>query len=235
VITHETNHEKIGFGYDDTFPVLSIVDPDLMMTVPPDLTAYQGFDALFHSTEGYINKYANVMSDLLALKAIELVGKHLAMAVRDPGNKEARAGMALANTLSGMVEVVSGCTSEHSMEHALSAFHPDLAHGAGLIMVSEAYYTHFARVHACDQRLVDMAMALGKSDAKEPMDFVKALVKLQDDCGVCHLKMSEYGVRRDDMEKYVHNARTAMGQLFAADPAPLSDPDVLAIYQYSYR
>lgn len=54
VVTKEETNEKIGFGYDDTFPVLSIVDPELMLTVPPALTAFQGFDALFHSTEGYI-------------------------------------------------------------------------------------------------------------------------------------------------------------------------------------
>ena len=78
----ETN-EKIGGGYDKTFPVLSIVDPELMLTVPQKLTAYQGFDALFHSTEGYINCTAYVLSDLYALKAIELIGRSLAAAVAD--------------------------------------------------------------------------------------------------------------------------------------------------------
>ena len=144
VITKEETHEKIGFGYDKTFPVLSIVDPDLMVTVPPHLTAYQGFDALFHSTEGYISTAANPVSDLYALKAIELVGTSLPAAVADGANERARADVALANTLAGMVESTSTCTSEHSLEHALSGFHPDLAHGAGLIILSVAYYTHFA-------------------------------------------------------------------------------------------
>ena len=52
VITNEETQEKIGFGYEKTFPVLSVVDPELMVSVPARLTAYQGFDALFHSTEG---------------------------------------------------------------------------------------------------------------------------------------------------------------------------------------
>lgn len=93
--------EKIGFGYDKTYPFLSIVDPELMKTVPSKLTAYQGFDALFHSTEGYINKIANEMSDLFALKSIELIGKSLAKAVANGEDEEARENVAMANTLSG--------------------------------------------------------------------------------------------------------------------------------------
>lgn len=235
VITNDVTHEKIGFGYEGTFPVLSIVDPELMMTVPAHLTAYQGFDALFHSTEGYINRFANPMSDLYALKSIELIGKHLATAVKEGSNEEARANVALANTLAGMVESTSGCTSEHSIEHALSAFHPELPHGAGLIMVSLAYYTYFAKSGACDQRMIDMAKALGDKDAKEPMDFVKALAKLQQDCGVGDLKMSDYSIKLEDKMKYAINARETMGGLYNCDPATLSDEHMAAIVEKSYR
>lgn len=235
VITNDETNEKIGFGYDKTFPVLSIVDPDLMMTVPAHLTAYQGFDALFHSTEGYINVVANEMSDMYALKSIELLGKYLSKAVNDGSDEEAREKVALANTLAGMVESTSGCTSEHSLEHAMSAFHPDLPHGAGLIMVSREYYTFFAKSGACSQRLIDMAVALGKKDAKEPMDFVIALLELQKACGMDNLKMSEYGIEKSEMEALAKNARHTMGGLFACDPAKLSDKDVVEIYNKSYK
>jgi len=235
VITNEATNEKVGYGYDETFPVLSIVDPELMLSVPADLTAYQGFDALFHSTEGYLNRFANALSDLYALKSIELVAGNLAKAVHEPNNEEARASMALANTLSGMVESTSGCTSAHSLEHALSAYHPKLPHGAGLIIVSEAYYTHFAASGACDQRMIDMARAMGRKDASQPMDFVAALVDLQKTCGVYGLKMSDYGIRFEEMNKYARNARETMGGLFNCDPAPLSDADVIAILEKSFR
>ena len=235
VITKEDTQEKIGFGYDATFPVLSIVDPELMLTVPPKLTAYQGFDALFHSTEGYFGTTANAVSDLYALKAIELIGKYLPTAVRDGGNVEARAQVALANTLSGMVESTSSCTSEHSLEHALSAHFPELPHGAGLIMISCAYYTHFAQVHACDERMIAMAKALGKADASSPLDFVTALAELQAACGVADLKMSDYGIKYDDIRQYARNARETMGGLFACDPAQLSEDDCVAIYQKAFK
>ena len=235
VTTKEDTNEKIGFGYEKTFPVISVVDPDLMLTVPPRLTAYQGFDALFHSTEGYIAKTADPISDLFALKAIGLIGRSLAKAVANGRDEEARADVALANTLSGMVESLSSCTSEHSLEHALSAFHPRLPHGAGLIMISKAYYTHFAQAHACEEKMIAMAKALGKSDAAAGMDFVGALSALQAACGVDDLKMSDYGIDSADFAKYADNARQTMGALFEVDPAPLSRDDSIRILQNSYR
>lgn len=235
VITNEDTNEKIGYGYDKTFPVISIVDPELMMTVPSDLTAYQGFDSFFHSTEGYINITANTMSDMYALKSIELVGKSLATVIKDGGNEKAREDIALSNTLSGMVESTSGCTSEHSIEHALSAFHPNLPHGAGLIMISKEYYTLIAKSGTCDKRMVDMARALGYEAAKKPMDFVTALVELQKSCGVHNLKMSDYGIHVENITKYAKNARESMGGLFKVDPITISNYDVVKILERSFK
>ncbi len=237
VITN--GNEKIGFGMiPDTMPVLAIVDPELMTSVPPKLTAYQGFDALFHSTEGYISKTANPVSDLYALKSISLIFKSLARAVRDGGDLKAREDVALANTLSGMVESTSSCTSEHSMEHALSAHHSDLAHGAGLIMLSEAYYSFFAS--KAPERFADMARAAGVNvdalpENERAMSFVDALVRLQKDCGVDGLKMSDYGIQKSDIPMLVKNARDTMGGLFACDPCALSDNDVEAIMKAAYK
>ena len=233
VTTKEETGEKIGFGYDKTFPVFSIIDPDLMMSVPPKLTAYQGFDALFHATEGYIASVANPISDLFALKSIELLGKYLARAVKDGSDVEARSYVALANTLSGMVESTSGCTSEHSIEHAMSGYHPDLPHGAGLIMVSVAYNTLFA--DKVPDRFIAMAKALGKEDAKDPMDFVEMLKKLQKDCGVDELKMSEYGIKKEELPQMAKHAKDTMGGLFEVDRYQLSMDEVVSLLEKSYR
>lgn len=235
VTTKEETNEKIGFGYEKTFPVLSVVDPELMATVPPHLTAYQGFDALFHSTEGYLNNTTYHISDIYSLKSIELVAKSLAAAVNDGANLDAREDVALGNTIAGMVESTSGCTSEHSLEHAMSAFHPNLPHGAGLIMISKAYYTHYAESGQCDARLIDMAKAMGKKDADKAMDFVDALVELQEACHVADLKMSDYGITPDEFEKMVANARYACGGGFEVDSVELTDADCMKIYQTSYK
>lgn len=137
------------------------VDPELMRTAPPKMTAYQGFDALFHSVEGYISNGTNLMSDMYAITAIENISRYLARAVRDGSAMEARERVAFGNTLSGTVMCVGRCASKYSLEHAMSAFHQELPHGAGLIMISKAYYTHFINLHVCDERFVRMARAIG--------------------------------------------------------------------------
>lgn len=236
VVTNEETNEKIGVGgYDSSFPVLSIIDPELMASVPPKFTAYQGFDALFHSTEGYISAFASAMSDMYALTAIENVGKYLVRAFRNGSDMEAREGMAFANTLSGVVMTVSVTTAEHSLEHAMSAYHPDLPHGAGLIMISKAFYEFFIEKHACDDRFVRMAQALGMKDAKQPEDFITMLVRLQKDCGVADLKMSDYGITPDEFDKLAANARETMGGLFAANPCEMTHEDCVEVYRKSYR
>lgn len=233
VITNPETNEKTAFFGE--FPALSIVDPDLMATVPAKQTAYQGFDALFHSTEAYIANTANLMSDMFARAAIENVGKYLARAVDDGQDMEAREGMAFANSMSGFVMCVGSCTSEHSLEHALSAYHQDLPHGAGLIMISKAYYSHMIKAQVCDQRFVDMARFLGMKDAQKPEDFIVMLDKLQQACGVAELNMSDYGIKPDEFGKMAQNAKDAMGVLFNFDPASLSLEDCIAIYQASYK
>lgn len=236
VVTNEETNEKIGVGgYDSSFPVLSIIDPELMASVPSKFTAYQGFDALFHSTEGYISAFASAMSDMYALTAIENVGKYLVRAFRNGSDMEAREGMAFANTLSGVVMTVSVTTAEHSLEHAMSAYHPHLPHGAGLIMISKAFYEFFIEKHACDDRFIRMAQALGMKDAKRPEDFITMLVRLQEDCGVADLKMSDYGITPDEFDKLAVNARETMGGLFAANPCEMTHEDCVEVFRKSYR
>lgn len=236
VVTHEERNEKIGVGgVDDLFPVLAVVDAELMRTVPPKYTAYQGFDALYHSIEGYVSKFTNLMSDMYAITAIENIAQNLAKAVKDGNDMEAREKVAFGNTLSGVVMVVGAVTSEHSLEHAMSAYHQDLPHGAGLIMISKAYFTHLINKHVCNDRFVRMAKAMGMEDAKEPMDFITALVKLQEDCGVHDLKMSDYGIKPEEFETMAKNAKETMGGLFQCDRSELSIEDCVAIYKASYR
>ena len=236
VISHDERNEKIGFGgWDELFPVLSIIDPELMKTVPPKFTAYQGFDALFHATECYISKGANMMSDMYALTAIENIASYLARAVKDGNDIEAREHVAFANTLSGIVMTICSTTAEHSIEHAMSAFHHELPHGAGLIMISKAFYEFFIEQHACDERFIKMAQVMGIPNANKPEDFITALVNLQKACGVEQLKMSEYGFTPDEFEAIAANAKETMGGLFLANPCELPHEGCVEILRKSYQ
>ncbi len=233
VITSPVTHEKGAFF--SQCPALAVVDPALMVTVPPKFTAYQGFDALFHNTEGYISKFGNEMGAMVELEAIRLLGKWLPVAVADGKNLEARTKVAFANTLGGYSMDVSTCTSEHAIEHALSGEHQDLPHGAGLVMISLAYYKTFIDRGDCPEKFVEMARALGKADATKPADFLDALAALQKACGVDALKMSDWGIREEELPGMAPLARKAVGMLFSCDPSELSDDDVLAILRASWK
>lgn len=236
VITNDETNEKIGFGgYDELFPLLSIVDPELMKSVPPKFTAYQGFDALFHSTECYISKTASLMSDMYTLTAIKNIAKYLPRAVADGNDMEARERVAFANNLSGAVMTFCSTTAEHSLEHAMSAYHQNLPHGAGLIMISTAFYEFFIEKHACDERFIKMAQVMGMPEANKPEDFITMLVKLQKECGVADLKMSDYGFTPDEFDTLATNAKETMGGLFLANPYELGHKDCVEIFRKSFR
>lgn len=235
VITKEDTFEKAFVGDASLFPVLSIVDAELMKSVPATFTAYQGFDALFHSTEGYIAKGANLMSDMYALEAIRNIAEYLPRAIKDGNDIEARTRVAFGNTLSGGVMCLTLITSEHALEHALSAYHPNLPHGAGLIMVSRAYYKYFIEHHACDDRFIRMAQAMGMTEATKPEDFLTALTRLQEACGVADLKMSDYGIVPEEFETLMRNTREVMGVMFTSDRVQMSDADIVNVYKESYK
>lgn len=235
VITNPETNEKVGLKTSDLFPVLCIEDPELMKSVPAHYTAYQGFDALSHSLEGYISKFANLMSDMYAITAIENVGRYLARAVKNGNDIEARTHVAFGNILSGTVMCAGTTSSQHSLEHALSAYHPNLPHGAGLIMLSRAYFGNVIAHHACDERFIHMAKAMGMENADKPEDFLTVLQKLLEDCSVADLKMSYYGITPDEFPKMADNAMGPMGGLFACDRVTLTKEDVIGIYQKSYK
>lgn len=235
VITKEDTFEKAFVGDASLFPVLSIVDAELMKSVPATFTAYQGFDALFHSTEGYIAKGANLMSDMYALEAIRNIAEYLPRAIKDGNDIEARTRVAFGNTLSGGVMCLTLITSEHALEHALSAYHLNLPHGAGLIMVSRAYYKYFIEHHACDDRFIRMAQAMGMTEATKPEDFLTALTRLQEACGVADLKMSDYGIVPEEFETLMRNTREVMGVMFTSDRVQMSDADIVNVYKESYK
>lgn len=234
ISNHQTN-EKIGFGDPSIVPVLAIVDPELMQTVPAKYTAYQGFDALFHNTEVMISNGVNILSETIALSAIESIYKYLPRAVKDGNDLEAREHVAYGSTIAGITMQLTSTTAQHSMEHAMSAYHHDLPHGAGLIMISRAFAEFFIEKHACDGQFIKMAKVMGIPEADKPEDFITALVSLQKECGVDDLKMSDYGFKPEESMTLAVNARETMGGLFLANPCEMSDEECAGIFDKSYR
>ena len=235
VISNLETREKIGFGYPELTPVLAIVDPELMKTVPAQYTAYQGFDALFHNTEVMMSNGVNILSETIALSAIENIAKYLPRAVKDGNDLEARERVAYGSTMAGITMQLTSTTAQHSMEHAMSAYHHNLPHGAGLIMISQAFAEFFIERHACDGQFIKMARAMGMPEADKPEDFLTVLAQLQEACGVADLKMSDYGIRKDECMALAINARETMGGLFLANPCPMSDEECAGVFARAYR
>lgn len=235
VISNLETKEKIGFGFPELVPVLAVVDPTYMKSVPPKYTAYQGFDALFHNTEVMISKGLNILSETLALSCIESIARYLPRAVADGNDLEARERVAYASTVAGMTMQLTSTTAAHSMEHSMSAFHHNLQHGAGLIIIAREFYQFFIDRHACDERFVKMARAMGAEGDVRPQDFIIRLTALEKACGVDDLKMSDYGFSREELPQIAKGARSMQGGLYEANPCELSDDDVAGILARSYK
>jgi len=238
VITKSDTNEKIGWGNDLTYPALSIVDPELMTSVPPGTTAYTGMDAFFHSTECYIATVNQPVSDRLALEAIGLIARALPEAVRNGSDIDARTRLAWANTEAGICESISSCISHHSLEHAVSAHFPDVAHGAGLTMLSLSYFSFVAEKAAPEyrERFIDMARVMGEDveklpEADRPFAFITALEKLIKGANVSSEKLSDYGITSGDLKKLAENAFYTMGGLFDVTPVEMTIDDVVSIYE----
>lgn len=104
-----------------------------------------------------------------------------------------------------------------------------------MIMILKEFAQFFIDRHACDEQFIKMARMMEIPDAHKPEDFITALVKLQKDCGVDHLKMSDYGVERSESMTLAVNARETMGGLFLSNPCPMSDEECAEIFSKSFR
>lgn len=232
VISNDELEEKTGVFDISMFPTISVVDSDLMMSVPPMFTAYQGMDAFFHAAESVINTKEHPMGEMFALKAIELIAQNLPTAYKDGSNTEARANMALANSLAGYYML---CTSQHTMEHVMGSYHDRLPHGAGLIMISHEYFNFFADRQASEESMIKMARAMGVENPTSGKDFISALDELIDAVGCKDLKMSDYGITKKEIATWPKHIHEVLGGDATADPLPLSDEDYLGIYERSYK
>ena len=235
VICKEDTDEKIGMGDRRCKPVIAVVDPTYMTTVPAKYTAFQGFDALFHNTEVMMSTSLNVMSEAIALSAIENIYKYLPKAVANGNDLEAREHVAYASTMAGITMQLTSTTAQHSMEHAMSAYHRNLQHGAGLIIISKEFAQFYVDKHACDERFIKMARVMGYPQSNNPQDFVTALVELQKACGVADLKMSDYGFEKSECMTLAKAARNLQDGLYAANPCETSDEDIARIFERSFR
>lgn len=135
VVTNPLERSKSALSSPRLFPQVSIVDPELMLTLPPYMTAVTGFDAFSHAFESYITPKCSPYTEILALESIKLIFRYLNPAVRDGQDLEARGKMAWADTLAGLCIANSAVTLPHGIAMALSGMYPQVAHGQALASI----------------------------------------------------------------------------------------------------
>ena len=196
VITDVEKKRKFVCVDAHDIPVVAVVDPDMMNSMPASLTAATGMDALTHAIEGYITKGAWELSDMFHIKAIEIIGRSLRGAVKN--TPEGREGMALGQYVAGMGFSNVGLGVDHSMAHTLSAYY-DMPHGKACATLLPAVMEFNAP--ATGEKYKDIAIAMGVEgvDKMTQDEYRKAAVdavkKLAEDVGInCSLK----GVVKDE-------------------------------------
>lgn len=231
VITKSGGTEKIGYGIEGTFPTISIVDPEMMTSVPPYITAYTGIDALCHAVEGYLANISQPISDLLALDAVKLISQNLKKAVENPNDIEARSNLAWANTEAGLCETYSCCIGNHSIEHALSAFNEKLPHGVGLALVGPSFFEYILKSQP--EKFLKLAKAMNPESDK-PQDFITEFRKLIKDANLEEEKLSNY-IKEEDLKDIAQNAIDTMGFLIEYMEQKINAEDIYNILKKAYN
>ncbi len=238
VITRTDTSEKLDFAVDAIFPKISVIDPELMLTLPRTLTLYQGFDALFHLAECYItNNHENRLVDIYSEDGIRAVTKWLPVAAEDGTNLEARVNMSYAaNILGGYTQSLINCTSHHITGQTIGGLFPKIAHGATLILIAKEYYKRVCRYFP--ELFDEMGGFMGlEPDSQKPgYGFIEALSKLLAETGMDKLSMSEFGIRREDCARIadmtVNNTGIADMDRY---PEQLTAADIQEILEKSYK
>ena len=185
VITDVERKRKFVCVDPHDMPVVAVVDPDMMASMPKGLTASTGMDALTHAIEGYTTKAAWEMTDMFHLKAIAIISRSLRGAVA--GTREGRDGMALGQYIAGMGFSNVGLGIAHSMAHTLGAVY-DTPHGVACAMMLPIVMEYNAECTGEKYREIARAMGVANVDAMSQEEYRKAAVeavrKLSQDVGI---------------------------------------------------
>ncbi|MEJ6465395.1 lactaldehyde reductase [Fusobacterium ulcerans] len=232
VITDEENNRKMVCVDPKDIPLVAIVDPELMASMPPKLIASTGMDALTHAIEGYITKGAHTISDMFEIKSIELIAKHLRGAVADR-NMEDMDGMSIAQYVAGMGFSNVGLGIVHSMAHPLGAVF-DVPHGVANALLLPIVMEF--NMSACIEKYGDIARAMGvdtigmtKEEAARAA--VEAVRKLSKDISIPQT-LREISIKREDLPRLAKDALADV--CTGGNPKDVVLEDILGLYEVAY-
>ena len=229
VITDVEKNRKFVCVDPHDIPIVAIVDPDMSASMPTGLCAATGMDALVHAVEGYITKGAWELTDMLHLKAIEIIGRSLRSAVA--GDYEGREAMSLGQYIAGMGFSNVGLGIVHSMAHPLSAVY-DIPHGKACAMLLTAVLKFNAPATGEKYREIARVMGVPDVDSMDQETYRQAAIdviqKLADDVGIPK-SLSEAGVKREDIPFLAESAFN--DACTPGNPRDASLEEIIAIYE----
>lgn len=229
VITDVEKNRKFVCVDPHDIPIVAIVDPDMSASMPTGLCAATGMDALVHAVEGYITKGAWELTDMLHLKAIEIIGRSLRSAVA--GDYAGREAMSLGQYIAGMGFSNVGLGIVHSMAHPLSAVY-DIPHGKACAMLLTAVLKFNAPATGEKYREIARVMGVPNVDTMDESTYRQAAIdviqKLADDVGIPK-SLSEAGVKREDIPFLAESAFN--DACTPGNPRDASKEEIIAIYE----
>ena len=229
VITDVEKNRKFVCVDPHDIPIVAIVDPDMSASMPTGLCAATGMDALVHAVEGYITKGAWELTDMLHLKAIEIIGRSLRSAVA--GDYAGREAMSLGQYIAGMGFSNVGLGIVHSMAHPLSAVY-DIPHGKACAMLLTAVLKFNAPATGEKYREIARVMGVPHVDTMDESTYRQAAIdviqKLADDVGIPK-SLSEAGVKREDIPFLAESAFN--DACTPGNPRDASKEEIIAIYE----
>ena len=229
VITDVEKNRKFVCVDPHDIPIVAIVDPDMSASMPTGLCAATGMDALVHAVEGYITKGAWELTDMLHLKAIEIIGRSLRSAVA--GDYAGREAMSLGQYIAGMGFYNVGLGIVHSMAHPLSAVY-DIPHGKACAMLLTAVLKFNAPATGEKYREIARVMGVPHVDTMDESTYRQAAIdviqKLADDVGIPK-SLSEAGVKREDISFLAESAFN--DACTPGNPRDASLEEIIGIYE----
>ena len=232
VITDVEKNRKFVCVDPHDIPIVAIVDPDMSASMPTGLCAATGMDALVHAVEGYITKGAWELTDMLHLKAIEIIGRSLRSAVA--GDYAGREAMSLGQYIAGMGFSNVGLGIVHSMAHPLSAVY-DIPHGKACAMLLTAVLKFNAPATGEKYREIARVMGVPNVDAMDEATYRQAAIdviqKLADNVGIPK-SLSEAGVKREDIPFLAESAFN--DACTPGNPRDVSLEEIIGIYESIY-
>ena len=232
VITDEEKKRKFVCVDPHDIPVVAFVDSDMMSSMPRGLTASTGMDALTHAIEGYITKGAWELTDMMHLKAIEIVSRSLRSAVA--GEAKGREDMALGQYVAGMGFSNVGLGIVHAMAHPLGAFY-DTPHGIANAVILPYVMEYNAPATGEKYREIARAMGVEGVDSMSQEEYrtaaVDAVKKLAEDVGIPK-RLRDIGVKEEDLEALANSAYA--DACAPGNPRDASVEDLYNLYKSIY-